>query len=99
MIGRSPDVVGRFFGAAIMAIGALVFTACGLCTLSFTGQSLHSMAQRPAGHAPVLGGLLFFAIVGGLPTFGGFMLMLLGWQMSFGPPATPLKPATKASDE
>ena len=92
---RQPDLVKQFFGAALMAGGALIFAACGLCTLGFVGSSLQSMLHRPAG-MPAMIGLLFFTFIGGVPTLGGFMLMLLGWRMFSRPsPAAP----TKLSDD
>jgi len=93
---RRPDRVQQFFGAAIMAGGALIFAACGLCTLSFVGSSLQSVLHRPAGASSAVVGLVFFAVIGGAPTLGGFMLMLLGWRMFYGRPS---KPAGRSLDE
>ena len=91
-----PDGVQRFFGAALMAGGALKFAACGLCALSFVGSSLQSVLHRPAGASSAVVGLVFFAVIGGTPTLGGFMLMLLGWRMFHGGPS---KPAGRSLDE
>lgn len=95
---RQPDLVQRFVGAAIMAGGALIFAACGLCTLAFVGPSLQNLVHQPAA-APAAIGLVFFLLIGGVPALGGFMLMLLGWRMFSRPPPGPPNPPARTPNE
>lgn len=88
---RKPDGFQRFFGSALMAGGALIFAACGLCTLSVVGSSLQNLWHRPASPSSAAIALVVFLLIGGVPTLGGFMLMLLGWRMFSRLPPTPAK--------
>lgn len=45
-------IVGRFFGAALMAVGILTVLACGLCTLAVC-----FISQRDIPGAMVIGGV------------------------------------------
>ena len=74
---RSPR--GRpaswFFGAALMAIGAMMVVLCGICSLGFfssiAGISSHSATS-------IGGGVLMIAIFGGIPIAIGVGLFLVG---------------------
>ena len=67
---RRPDPVLRFFGGAMVAVGALMFALCGLCTLTFLVTAI------------IPGGGRSFAVmalvIGGVPTAIGFGMMTLG---------------------
>ena len=94
---REPDRVERFFGAALAAAGGLIFGLCGLCTLSSAGTSL---VAAIAYHQPLLLGTVALSIaIGGLPTFGGFMLMRFGWRMYRGKPVPRPRPPAQSSDD
>src|SRR4029453_6373414 len=43
-----PDPVQKFFGAALMAVGALIALLCGACTLLVVGVTLVSMFSNPS---------------------------------------------------
>jgi hypothetical protein len=72
MAELQPSPIARFFGAALMAVGALVIALCGACTLMFAGRSLIEIGRGHNGaqFAPI-GILILALIVGGIP-------MLLG---------------------
>ena len=62
----APDPTRAFFGAALMAVGALIAGLCGLCTVGFLLVSLFS----PGGS-----GVAVLAIpIGGIPTGLGLLL-------------------------
>jgi hypothetical protein len=71
----------RFFGAALIAVGALVFALCGLCTLAFVGSTVTNAFRYSTGGRGMMMGLLMFGLIGGLPTIGGFFVMRVGWKM------------------
>jgi hypothetical protein len=99
MSGRAnPDRMERFLGAAFVAVGALIFALCGLCTLSFAGTTISSAFRYHGPAGGIANGLALYGIVGGVPTFGGFMLMRYGWRMYRGPPSSPPSDATKSFD-
>lgn len=73
---RAPQAE-RFFGSALMAIGALIGGLCGACTLFFAVGTVWSAFANPGG----MGSLNFLVVpimVGGLPTFAGVSLFLAG---------------------
>jgi hypothetical protein len=71
----------RFFGAALIAAGALVFALCGLCTLAFVGSTVVSAFRYSTGGSGMMMGLVMYGLIGGLPTIGGFFVMQVGWKM------------------
>jgi hypothetical protein len=84
-----PDPVQRFFGAALMAVGALIAALCGACTLLFIGVTLIGMASNPSNLGLMLTGVfsgaLVVAIVGGLPIVVGILIFRWGRRL-FRPP-------------
>jgi predicted benzoate:H+ symporter BenE len=88
MPDAQPDPTKRFFGAALTAIGGLIFALCGLCTGVFlvTGLMPHE--------DPSFAGIALF--VGGIPTAIGFLVMRAGLRLYRGvkdgprpPPSAP----------
>ena len=86
---------GQFFGVLLIAVGALVATLCGLCTLVVIGISVATPSSNGpqdyggGGMIPVallLGGVP--AIFGGLMIWGGIALLRSGRK------APPVKPET-----
>ena len=75
---RQPDPTARFIGAALIAVGAMVFGLCGVCTLSFVGTGLYAMIRYPAGAGGSIALVPIVAIVGGGPTLLGFLIMRSG---------------------
>ncbi|HEX3365334.1 hypothetical protein [Phenylobacterium sp.] len=73
MSDAQSDPTKRFFGAALTAIGGLVFALCGLCTGVFliTGLMPHE------DHT--LSGIALVA--GGIPSFTGFVVMRFGLKI------------------
>jgi hypothetical protein len=66
------DPAARLFGALLMAVGVLIMTLCGLCSLVF----LVSVLGSGTGDA---GGMLALALVfGGVPIAIGFGLFAFG---------------------
>lgn len=73
------DKVTRFVAGALIAVGAVMVLLCGSCTLIFGGGGLVGLVR---GEDVGLSGFLVAtaAIVGGLPTAAGFVLLLNGWK-------------------
>lgn len=62
------------FTWALIAVGALITTLCGLCTLSFAGMGLLERDSSEYG-----GMVLAFALViGGVPTVVGALILAWG---------------------
>jgi hypothetical protein len=74
--GGNP--VGQFFGVLLIAVGALIATLCGLCTLVFIGTSF---AGAGSDRAAALSGIPIFLLIGGTPTAFGAILIWLGILM------------------
>jgi hypothetical protein len=86
---RRGDSVGRFFAGAVIAVGALIFGLCGLCTAGF----LVTSAISPGGS-----GTAFVAlVVGGVPMAIGFMVLRLGLAM-YREESNRVAPASKSGD-
>jgi len=79
-----PDPTKRFFGAALTAIGGLMFGLCGLCTGVFLVTGL--MPHEDAMFAVIA---LF---VGGIPTLIGFFVMRAGLRLYRGDKAVATPP-------
>jgi hypothetical protein len=79
-----PDAVQRFFGGALIAVGALIFCLCGLCTAGFLVASLLPHADRSFA--------IMALVIGGIPTAIGFGMMQLGHAMHRGPQAVAAPP-------
>jgi hypothetical protein len=71
--------VTRFVAGALIAVGAVMVLLCGSCTLIFGGGGLVGLLR---GEDVGLSGFLVAtaAIVGGLPTAAGVILLLNGWK-------------------
>jgi hypothetical protein len=95
---KRPDRTERLIGAGLTAIGALIFALCGLCTLGGAGTLIIATIRNPSNAAGFLGSVLLCAI-GLLPTFGGLLLMRIGWQMYKGKPVDHSAGAAKAAGE
>ena len=65
-----PDPTRRFFGAALTAIGGLMFALCGLCTGVFLVTGMMPHEDRSFA--------VIALVVGGIPTLIGFGVMQLG---------------------
>lgn len=84
-----PNAGARFFGYVLMAVGALIVTLCGGCTVYFFGTSIWtslSGARDHGGHSgdeSVSGIVVAFIsiFVGGLPTAAGVALFFAGAGM------------------
>ncbi len=96
---RDPGRENRFFGALTMAVGALIFSLCGLCTLGVAGSTILSAMRYPMGAASIFNVMLFTTILGGLPTLGGFMVMRFGWRKYHSQSSKPAADAAKSSDD
>jgi hypothetical protein len=95
MTDKPPDPTTRFFAAAQMAVGALIFGLCGACTLGFTAAMLANL-RYSGSLGEVMSSLLMFAIVGGLPTVVGFFVMRGGYRRYRANPPKPPKPPPSA---
>lgn len=78
------DPTRRFFGAALTAVGGLIFGLCGLCTGVFLVTSL---MPHEDGMLAVIA--LF---VGGVPTLIGFFVMRAGLRLYRGGKDEPKPP-------
>ena len=65
--------LNRFIAGALIAIGALIFTLCGACTL-IVGGVMISDHGRPDD-------LILPLVIGGVPTVVGFVLFFIGRSM------------------
>jgi CHASE2 domain-containing sensor protein len=83
---RRPDPMIRFLGGLLIAVGALVFGLCGLCTIAFFVGGL-----LPHGDKSFL---VMALVIGGIPTGVGFLLLRFGIAMSrsSSPPNAPGAP-------
>jgi hypothetical protein len=80
--GRNED---RFFGAALIAVGALIFGLSGLCTLMFAGSTIAAAFRNPTTAPDMIGSLVMYGLIGGFPMIGGFVVTRRGWRMFRGP--------------
>lgn len=76
---HSDDPLLRFIAGAETAVGVLILTLCGGCTLLLTGESLIA-ALSDTRNAAALVGVPLYAVIGGAPAFGGFLLMRDGYR-------------------
>jgi hypothetical protein len=67
------DPVARLFGALLMAVGVLMMTLCGLCSLVFVISTAGGGSGSEAG-----GMLLLVLVIGGVPIAIGFGIFWLG---------------------
>ena len=68
----------RFAGGCLLAVGLMIATLCGACTLLVAG------ALGPTGRmqlSMILTTLMVPAIIGGVPTAIGVALAVVGWRM------------------
>jgi hypothetical protein len=84
----------RFVGGCLLAVGLLIATLCGACTLLIAGAVLVSaFSQSGQGQlAMIVPGLIVPAIIGGIPTAVGVALSVLGWRMVRRPRPPPPPP-------
>jgi hypothetical protein len=83
----APDTEGhagrRFLGGCLIAVGLLIATVCGACTLIvgaaavMTGFDSHAQGTL----ALILISLAFALVVGGTPTAVGVGLVVIGWRL------------------
>jgi hypothetical protein len=82
---RNPLLM--FFGACLMAVGALIATLCGLCTVAVSGSMLATGGG--SGGVDPSGTVLILFLFGGLPTLFGVAVFGVGvWLVRHRPPAT-----------
>jgi len=74
----------KFFGALLMAVGGLIATACGLCSLVLVVSIL-------AGGHFELSSFILVALVGGIPTLIGAFIFWVGLRL-VRPRRTPVDP-------
>ena len=73
------DDLRSFWSWVVLTMGALVILLCGPCTLFFAGGALIGLAKgEDAGLAGFI--LAVALIVGGIPTAGGVVLALNGFE-------------------
>jgi hypothetical protein len=73
----------RFAGGCLLAVGLMIATLCGACTLLVAGSFLFG-ALGPTGRmqlSMILTTLMVPAIIGGVPTAIGVALAVVGWRM------------------
>jgi hypothetical protein len=73
----------RFVGGCLLAVGLLIATLCGACTLLLAGGILVSVigARSAAQVSMFLPSLAIPVIIGGIPTAVGVTLAVIGWRM------------------
>jgi len=81
-----PRTVQRFFGAALIGVGALMMLLCGGCGALFLVSFLVSAVQSP--NAGGLGMAIFPLVLGGLPALVGLGLFVGGRRLRR-PPSSP----------
>ena len=60
---QTPNATRRFFGTAMMAVGALLAGLSGLCTLGYAGIGLWALATE---HDPFGGAMVIMALLSGI---------------------------------
>ncbi len=71
----TDNPAGRFFGALLMVVGALIALLSGLCTLAFGAMIL----AEPGGNGGAIGGgITMLSIFGGVPFLFGLALIFVG---------------------
>jgi hypothetical protein len=83
---RGDASVRRFFGAALTAVGALMFGLCGLCTLAFFVSGFLPHEDKTVSAIAL--------VVGGVPALIGFAVMRLGLSMYKGDGAPRPRPSS-----
>jgi membrane protein implicated in regulation of membrane protease activity len=73
----------RFAGGCLLAVGLLIATLCGACTLLLAGGILVSVFGSSSGAqvSMLLPSLMIPLIIGGIPTAIGVTLTVIGWRM------------------
>lgn len=72
----------RFLGGCLLAVGLLIATLCGACTLLFAGAFLIGAGgSHGAQIGMVLWTLAIPLIIGGIPTAIGVALAVVGWRL------------------
>jgi hypothetical protein len=73
--GGNP--VAKLFGAMLMAIGGLIATLCGLCSLGFIGLGVVNAVSQPSGGGSAT--LIVMALfLGAIPVGIGVVLFIAG---------------------
>jgi len=89
--GRDPGRV--FAGRALVAVGALILTLSGLCTLGFAGVSIWSDLHQHNSYGSFSSILPFMLVLGGLPMLAGFGIVRWGlWTLRKAPKPPPSAP-------
>ena len=68
----------RFFGGLLIAVGGLIATLSGLCSLGFVAMSLGNAFKGPSVLSNLLGGVFLVGLFGGLPFMFGVALIVAG---------------------
>jgi hypothetical protein len=73
----------QFLGGCLIAVGLLIATVCGACTLLVSAAAVMSSFDSHAQGtlALVLISLAFAGVVGGTPTAIGIGLVVIGWRL------------------
>jgi|HubBroStandDraft_1064217.scaffolds.fasta_scaffold00252_20 hypothetical protein len=82
--GPIPTAEQKFVGALLMAVGGLMATLCGLCTLGFVGLTIVDTVSAGTRQDFVVGFgvfVLFACLIGGVPTLFGAIIFYGGWKM------------------
>jgi hypothetical protein len=72
-----PSPLQKFMGGLLMAVGGMIATLCGACTLYFAVISFFQRGGEFAGP----GMLVLILPVGGIPTLIGALLAWQGWRL------------------
>ena len=80
-----PDPVQRFFGGALIAVGGLIATLCGVCSLSVIWMVLATVIQNDMNFGLLFGSMLSLVflvpIVGGVPMIMGILIFRWGRRL------------------
>ena len=92
----SDQPILRFFGSMLVAVGALIATLSGLCSVTLIAPAIIQVLSDPSTLGNVLSGAPLVAIIGGLPFLLGVAL-IVGGRALMGvskppPPASADKP-------
>ncbi|HEY5288962.1 MAG TPA: hypothetical protein VIJ59_02895 [Caulobacteraceae bacterium] len=73
---RKPVLGSKFFAVVLMAIGAMIFGLCGLCTFN-----VFNVPEFVSGYYPGLTlGIFFAALFGGIPMAIGAVIFVVGFR-------------------
>jgi len=80
-----PNSVGRFFGGALIVVGAMIMLLCGGCGAAFLVFFLAEALKATNAGGDLVGAILTPLLMGGIPAMAGLGLVVVGRALWRGP--------------